>query len=259
MDTPSQRNYLQSINRLINSLNANTKIYTIGHIETTNKRYPFYKFILGKDNPRRLLISAGIHGDEPSGFETICSFLESGRYQTYLDEWEITILPCINPYGFEYNKRENNDNKDLNRLFKELLPPSEVQLAKTIIKPSYFDLTIELHEDCDSEGYYLFQKSNNPNGLKIGIKIIKTLQKIIPINLNKSIDTMPAEHGIIHRLKNIEDMEWWPMAGYSFAMQSGHCLTLESPTQLAMSTRVKSHLLAMDQAIIYLSTKPPIN
>jgi len=259
MSTQAKRNYLEFINRLIKTISRNTKIYTIGHIETRTSIYPFYKMVLGLDNPKRALISAGIHGDEPSGFEAIYSFLESGRYQAYLDEWEITILPCINPYGFEYNTRENYDNKDLNRLFKDHLPPKEVQLAQTTIKPSYFDLTLELHEDCDSDGYYLFQKSNKPNGIKIGVRIIKALKKIIPINLNKSIDSMPAENGIIHKIKNIEDMEWWPMASYSLAMKSGHCLTLETPTQLAMTTRVNAHLLALDQALIYLSTKPPIN
>jgi predicted deacylase len=31
------------------------------------------KFVLGEGNQRKALISAGIHGDEPSGVETICA------------------------------------------------------------------------------------------------------------------------------------------------------------------------------------------
>ena len=189
--------------------------------------------------------------------ETICSFLENSRYEVHLDQWEITILPCINPYGFENDTRENHDNQDLNRLFKDQLPPLEVQLAKSTFKPSYFDITIELHEDSDSHGYYLFQKSNQPNGLEIGFKIIGALKEIIPINFDEIIESMPAEKGVIHRIKDIEEMAWWPMAGYSLAMKSGHCLTLETPTQLAMSTRVSAHLVALDQALMYCSQKKP--
>jgi predicted deacylase len=100
---------------------------------------------------------------------------------------EITILPCVNPYGFENNTRENYNKKDLNRFFKEPSPPIEIQLVKSVIKPSHFDLTLELHEDIDSHGYYLFQKSNMPNGLEYGTQIINSVKKIIPINFSLSL------------------------------------------------------------------------
>ena len=257
MSTQKKRSYTELINRLSKTLNNTVQIFTLDHIKYSNHKYPFQKIILGVDNPRRVLISAGIHGDEPAGIETICSFLENRRYKEHLDQWEITILPCINPYGFENDTRENHESKDLNRLFKVHNPPLEVKLAKSIIEPSYFDMTIELHEDCDSHGYYLFQKSNIPNGLEIGFKIIGALKEIIPINFDEIIENMPAEKGVIHRIKDIEEMAWWPMAGYSLAMKSGHCLTLETPTQLAMSTRVSAHLVALDQALMFCSQKTP--
>ena len=178
MDTQTKRSYSKLINRLSKTLNNNVQTSTLGHIKYLQiKNIPSIKIILGNHNPRKALISAGIHGDEPAGIETICSFVENGRYKTHLDQWEITILPCINPYGFENDTRENHENKDLNRFFKDHNPPLEVQLAKSIFKPSYFDLTIELHEDCDSHGYYLFQKSNKPNELEIGVKIIEALER----------------------------------------------------------------------------------
>jgi hypothetical protein len=61
---------------------------------------------------------------------------------------------------------------------------------------------------------------------------------------------MPAEKGIIHRIKDINQMEWWPMAGYSLSMKAVHCLTLETPTMLPMGIRVQAHLLAIDQALM---------
>ena len=250
MDTQTKRSYTKLINRLSKTLNNTLQTSTLGHIKYSDKKYPFNKIILGNHNPRKALISAGIHGDEPAGIETICSFLENGRYKAHLDQWEITILPCINPYGFENNTRENHEKKDLNRLFNDHNPPLEVQLAKSIFKPSYFDISIELHEDCDSYGYYLFQKSNKPNGLEIGAKIIEELKGIIPINLDESIENMPADKGVIHRIKDINQMEWWPMASYSLSMKTDHCLTLEAPTKLAMATRVRAHLVALDHALM---------
>jgi len=241
--------------RLDKVLTDDAKISTLGYIEYLNKKYPFQRIIIGNHKSKRVLISAGIHGDEPSGIETILFFLKSGQYKAHLDKWEITILPCINPYGFENNTRENHDDKDLNRLFKDRFPPLEVQLVKSSIKSSYFDLSIELHEDSDSKGYYLFQKSNKPNGLKVGMKVIEAVKKVIPINLDHTIDNMPSENGVIHKIKNIEEMEWWPMASYSLAMKTGHCLTFETPTNMPMSVRVKAHLQAIDQALNHCSTK----
>ena len=101
MGTRTKRNYLKFINRLRKALNHDAQISTLGHIKFATNKYPFQKVILGDHNSRRVLISAGIHGDEPAGVESVCAFLESGRYKPHLDEWEITILPCINPYGFE--------------------------------------------------------------------------------------------------------------------------------------------------------------
>ena len=249
MQKKINRKFNTLLNRLNLALNDKASISIISNINYLDNVYPFPKIILGDKRLRRVLISAGIHGDEPASVETICRFLETEKYGAYLDKWEITILPCINPYGFENYTRENYSKKDLNRYFKEPSAPIEIQLVKSVIKPSYFDLTLELHEDVDSDGYYLFQKSNKPNGLGYGTQIINSVKKIIPINLNKIIDGMNAEKGIIHKLKNINEMEWWPMAGYSLSMNCGHCFTLETPTKFPLSTRVNAHLEALDSAL----------
>jgi murein peptide amidase A len=102
-------------------------------LNTPDKKYSLVKFVLGEGNQRKALISAGVHGDEPSGVETICALLENNRFESFLEEWELTFLPCINPYGYEYSTRENQDGKDLNRLFKNMDPPVEVAFVKTIL------------------------------------------------------------------------------------------------------------------------------
>ena len=254
MQKKINRKFNTLLNRLNLALNDKASISIISNINYLDNVYPFPKIILGDKRLRRVLISAGIHGDEPASVETICKFLETEKYSAYLDKWEITILPCINPYGFENNTRENYSKKDLNRYFKESSSPIEIELVKSVIKPSYFDLTLELHEDVDSDGYYLFQKSNKTKGLEYGTQIINSVKKIIPINLNKIIDGMNAEKGIIHKLKNINEMEWWPMAGYSLSRNCGHCFTLETPTKFPLSTRVNAHLEALDSALLNYST-----
>ena len=79
MNIRTKRSYTKLINRLSKTLNNTLQTFTLGHIKSTDNKYPFHKIILGNHNPRKALISAGIHGDEPAGIETICSFLENRR------------------------------------------------------------------------------------------------------------------------------------------------------------------------------------
>ena len=62
------------------------KLFMDHKLKTPEKNYSLIKFILEKGNWRRALISAGIHGDEPSGINAICSFLENNQFNTFAEE-----------------------------------------------------------------------------------------------------------------------------------------------------------------------------
>jgi protein MpaA len=221
-------------------------------LKTPDKQYSLVSFVLGEGNRRKALISAGIHGDEPSGVETISTFLENNRFENFSDEWELTFLPCINPYGYEYGSRENQDGKDLNRLFKNTDPPDEVVFVKSILEKSY-ELTIELHEDFMSPGYYLYQSGTHPEDDQLGQEILQNLKEIMPINLNDEIDGRSAQAGIMIPEDDFMSMDWWPMALYALSKGTRRCLTLETATKFSMDMRVEAHLIAIDTALRYFS------
>jgi murein peptide amidase A len=220
-------------------------------LDTPDKEYSLVKFVLGEGNRRKALISAGIHGDEPGGVETICGFLENNRFENFSNEWELTFLPCINPYGYEYGSRENQDGKDLNRLFKHMDPPLEVVFVKDILEKSY-EFTIELHEDFMSSGYYLYQTGTHPEDDQLGQEILQQVKDIMPINLNDEIDGRSAKAGIMIQ-EDFSTMDWWPMALYALSKRTRRCLTLETATKFSMDMRVEAHLKAIDTALNYFS------
>ena len=223
-------------------------IETVHTLHIPYKNYPLVKIVCGRGNFRRALISAGIHGDEPGGVETILKFLENNFYCKYADTWEITFLPCINPYGYEHGTRENHQKKDLNRLFKIDKPPLEVSFAQSILD-SKFDLTLELHEDDESRGYYLYQKQSNPKNQQLGIEILKSVKEIMPINTDNEIDGSTSHQGIINNDLDLTKMDWWPMALYGFSRGAQISLTLEAASRYKLSSRVKAHLLAITTAL----------
>lgn len=62
-----------------------------------------------------ILISSGFHGDEPAPCWSILRVLEKSK--TLLKRCNISFLPCVNPTGFQNNKRENVLGEDSNRGF----------------------------------------------------------------------------------------------------------------------------------------------
>ncbi len=246
------RDYPSLLTRLDNCLDGTGKTISIGEFPGPGRKYDCRKIVLGKGNPLRVLISAGIHGDEPAGVETVCEFLESERYKKYLDRWEFTILPCLNPSGYELGGRENHREQDLNRLFKSEDPPPEVVFAKSVFVHSY-TLTLELHEDTESPGYYLYQKTSPELEEGPGRPLLNSVKEIMPINMDSDIDGTEACEGLIDRLKGPEDMEWWPMALFAVSRGAECCLTLESAMKFPMETRISAHLRAVQKALDFFS------
>ena len=242
---------VHSFNSVINRL-KNISIYpgsieTIKTYQTSAGLYPLIKIVLGKGNSLRALISAGIHGDEPGGIESILNFLKNSEYLDYINKWEITLLPCINPYGYEFGTRTNHQGKDLNRLFKFKNPPEEVIFAQSILETD-FKLIIDLHEDNESHGYYLYQTGLCNKYEKIGLEILNSLEGIMPINLENEIAGSQAHQGVIGKELEIFSMDWWPMALYGLSKGTQMCLTLETSSLFDMETRAHAHLTAIKTA-----------
>ncbi len=254
MKQPPVRNFSDIVARLKTSVNPVGELTEVDIISAGNHDYPLIKIVLGKGNPRRVLISGGIHGDEPAGVETICAFLENQLYKNFLDDWEFTLLPCINPSGFEVGTRNNQDDIDLNRKFREDQVPREVAFVKNILDLPY-DLDLELHEDGDSSGYYLYQKDQATDLSSLGRAILGRVESIHPLNLAEEIEEVPANRGLLSRLSEPDEMEWWPMALYAYTRGCSHVLTLETSPALPMDVRIKAHLLAIQTALEYLEGK----
>jgi len=238
MKQSSNRSFDDIVARLNASLSSKTELTVVDTLSNGNRGYPLIKIIIGEGNSRRALISGGIHGDEPAGVETICAFLKNKLYTKFLENWEFTLLPCINPTGYEAGTRNNHSDIDLNRKFREDNVPTEVAFVKNILNQPY-DLDLELHEDVDSPGYYLFQKDQTDELSSMGRTILDKVKSIHPLNLAEEIEELPADRGLISRLSEPDEMEWWPMALYAYTRGCGHVFTLETSPTLSWTFALK--------------------
>jgi len=241
-----QREYSTLVGLVRSAVSADREAELFLHqITAEGGTYELMRIVLGRGAPRQVLLSAGMHGDELAGVETLSEFLETRASAKFLQRWEITVLPCINPWGYEHDTRGNWEGYDLNREFNSAPAPQEVLFVQSVLQQQ-FDLSLELHVDQDSFGYYLYETSQP--GVEIGHRILERASASMPINLDATIDGKSANDGVIVRPREPESLARWPMALYGFAHGVPCSLTLEAGRS-SLKTQVQAHLNAIEAAL----------
>ena len=196
-------------------------------------------------NPRRIYISAGIHGDEPAGPLAALTLLQENRWP---ENAEIFLLPCLNPVGFTLNQRENADGLDLNRDYRNSRTAESLAHIAWLDRQLRFDFTLCLHEDWESQGFYLYEQ-NPDHRPSFAEAIIEAVKPVCPIDLSPLIEDRPAQGGIIRPNLNPQDRPDWPEAFYLITQKTRQGCTLEAPSDFSLPTRVAALTAATHAAL----------
>ncbi|BCD92048.1 peptidase [Francisella halioticida] len=99
-----------------------------------------------------ILVTGGVHGYETSGVQGAISFAQT-RALEFIKDFNIVILPCISPWGYETINRWNPSAVDTNRSF---YLESGCQESVAAMKYIYslnqnFIMHIDLHETTDTD------------------------------------------------------------------------------------------------------------
>ena len=215
---------------------------------------PIYMISCGAGD-KKIVLSSGIHGDEPAGVEAILRFLEgyedslNAGIQRWEKEYQFTVFPCTNPTGYERGTRENAFGIDLNRRFGSKGPPEEVAIIQRALKGQQFAIYMDFHEDTDGEGFYLYEVLHEEKD-HLAEEIIETLSHQYPIDLRDRIDGFPNCGGVICPQRDEKGFPFkrvdLPLPLYLYLHGVRHCFTIESPTRLPMEERVGMHLMALE-------------
>lgn len=111
-----------------------------------------------KEPRARVIITAGVHGNESVGTATLMEVLEEIIYNHELrNSFDFVIYPTINPGGLKNNSRYLNNGKDLNRTFKKGHEQKLTNLLKESLKGEKFDLALDLHEAPTKKGFFVIK------------------------------------------------------------------------------------------------------
>lgn len=175
----------------------------------------------------RIYISSGIHGDEPAAPLALLALMESGFFD-HLATW--FVCPLLNPTGFVLRTRENADGIDLNRDYLDLRTREVSGHVHWLRRQPAFDLVFCLHEDWETQGFYLYELNSSPLP-SLADTIIATARQHLPIEDAAIIDGRESfAPGIIRPESDPLLRETWPEAVY---LRAKHCqlnYTLETPS-----------------------------
>lgn len=121
------------------------------------------------DAQRRILLTAGVHGNEPAGTESLIRFVEN--FAAEAEKYPGTafeIIPLVNPWGWTNKRRLTQQGYDINRDFASFSSP-EARLLRDFLDANEFDAAIEHHEDSSAPGFYLYQIANKRTDLCRGV------------------------------------------------------------------------------------------
>ena len=198
----------------------------------------------------RIYLSAGIHGDEPAPPLALLEMLEAGLFDSRAGWF---ICPLLNPLGFTRGTRENAENLDLNRDYKHLRSAEIQAHQRWLQRQPNFDLTLCVHEDWESTGFYLYELNPHQRG-SLAEEIIAAVERVCPIETATVIDGREAAaRGIIRPVSDPLLRDNWPEAIYLRAHHTTLSYTLESPSALPLPQRIAAHRAAVETAITRLS------
>jgi hypothetical protein len=211
-----------------------------------------------------VLISAGVHGDEPAGVHAAMDFLRDVA-PMFADDFRFVVLPCVNPSGYEANTLETMSGLNLNRSFKPDTTAHEARALEAWLSGvrDTFCVTFDLHEvqpyyqgegfvECDNpEGTYLYETVSNPSQ-RIGRELIAALREGVEVCRWPTIYHDINDGGVIsypEACRNAIYAEKTTLEAYLNGRFTDHSFTTETPTIWGLDERIMTHLTYLITAL----------
>ncbi|MEK7477094.1 MAG: M14 family metallocarboxypeptidase [Candidatus Coatesbacteria bacterium] len=211
--------------------------------------YPFLRLAFGAMGRPAVLLDAGIHGEEPAGPLGLADWLEADA-AAWGQRIRFTILPCLNPWGFERGTRSSRDTEDLNRHFDEPDAPL-TRLVTKALEGERFRLAVDMHEDADFDTCYLYELKAAPPFAGERLLAAAAAAAQVGVSDGDEVGDFRTTQGLIRPPEGAlrpEERRGWPIAIWHFAHVTGHTVTMETPGRRPLEARVRAHRAVLDAA-----------
>ncbi len=216
-----------------------------------------------KPGAPRIALSAGVHGDEPAAPWALLSLVRDGLLDR---RFSYRIWACTNPSGYAAT-RENAEGADVNRSFSRGGTTAESRAIITANRDLRFALSIDLHEDFEARGFYLYEnlRGREPFFSAAVLRAIEAAGFELEDLEAGFDDAYPLEAGDARRCERGSILTFYPESlahfkdGLPYSLYlvrsntADHALTFETPRARPWDERIAMHRVAATAAIGRLS------
>lgn len=213
----------------------------------------------GDSHAPAIALAAGVHGDELAGPWAALALVEAGDLDAH---YAYRVWPCTNPTGYSAGTRQNAEGADVNRSFGRGGQTPESRAIVTANRDRKFALSLDLHEDCDADGFYCYEYGEGDVGRSVVCAVERAgypVQDLERCDLGAPIERYVLDNGVV-RPPAVLEIE--AIGGLSYTLSvvrhaARRALTFETPVRLPWDDRLRIHRIAVKAAIEALSKLPP--
>jgi murein peptide amidase A len=234
------RSFAELSGRFAALASPDCQVDTFGQIDG----YDLLRLRLAGEGPT-VLLTGGIHGDEPAGPQALATFV-AARAAQWKSRFSFLVLPCLNPWGYVHDKREDAQGEDLNRGF-ERDDLASVDCVRQALVGQRFVLHHDFHEDWEAAGFYFYEGEKEKH--YISPQVIERVGRLGPIDAESEAEE-EADDRIC--LGAYEVAASWGQQGfvpYTLHRHTDHGIISETPTTWPLGQRVTAHLEALETAL----------
>lgn len=210
-------------------------VSVIGVVEYGGQGYPILAAEFRPPGSTYSVLNAGgLHGNEAAGVEAIYRMIRECRLEESA-AIERDFILCMNPWGYQHDRRENRDGIDMNRDF-QALESQEAKIIDAYLKGRRYDLVIDHHENRYADGYSILCHDES-NRLPVRA-IIEDLPRYGVATKMKNIDNYDRGLTIIGLGKGQAFSQYAALS----LRDSNRSFVIETPTAWDLGKRIDCHL-----------------
>ncbi|MGI9945831.1 M14 family metallopeptidase [Vibrio hyugaensis] len=148
-----KRSYQEEVVTKIDALRERFDVEQYGALSYDEARFPLFCIKTRNWDAAKpvVLVTGGVHGYETSGVHGALKFVDT-QAERYAEHFNIVVVPCVSPWGYEVINRWNPHAIDPNRSFYADSPAEEsANLIKLVATLGDVLMHIDLHETTDSD------------------------------------------------------------------------------------------------------------